>query len=472
MNRLGKKILAILFSPAIALMGKLQYWQKFLFISVFFMLPIGTITYFFVGEINTSIDRAHSEQLGLNFVNSLRHLLQSVQQHRGMASAYLNGNENFKKPLAEKRDEIERDFAAVKFVTVEMESLLEAGAHLHDGDVHLADLKNEWFALERALNAGKLTPLASFQAHTNFSEHIIDFIAHIGDFSGLILDPELDTYYLMDATVNRIPAVSELMGQARAFGLTLKFGKPITQGDRQVFLSLSSTIGFNVRALNRGMENVFEETPALRGKLAKPFEERIQEIDSFLKVIDKNILQADINTLNAEEYYTVATRAIDSVFELYDYVSPVFHDRLQDRIDAFTSKRDSVLWFTVSMLAFVAYLFVGFYLGLRGVIKILNQTTERMITSGSVTSITLDTKDELGEIANSFNKITRALTASNAALGDSVVHLRKSEQDLTKNIEEVNSMNRLMVDRELKMIELKEENKALKAQLAGQAAPI
>jgi PAS domain S-box-containing protein len=43
--------------------------------------------------------------------------------------------------------------------------------------------------------------------------HILELIHHVGDTSNLILDPELDTYYLMDLTVLSIPrAVAFLLG--------------------------------------------------------------------------------------------------------------------------------------------------------------------------------------------------------------------------------------------------------------------
>ena len=47
---------------------------------------------------------------------------------------------------------------------------------------------------------------------------IRSLMAHVGDTSNLILDPDLDTYYLMDAVLLKLPDGAALSGQARIQG--------------------------------------------------------------------------------------------------------------------------------------------------------------------------------------------------------------------------------------------------------------
>ena len=58
-----------------------------------------------------------------------------------------------------------------------------------------------------------------FHEHNKVMENLILFIRQIADQSNLILDPSLDSYYLMDLTVNRFPAliVSFFAGVAYSF---------------------------------------------------------------------------------------------------------------------------------------------------------------------------------------------------------------------------------------------------------------
>ncbi len=99
--------------PAVALMNRLKYLQKFLLIGVLFMLPVGLTMYMLVTNIDKEINFAKNERLGIEYNNGIRKLLEHLQQHRGMANANLNGDTSFKELLLEKQTEIEQDIRNV-----------------------------------------------------------------------------------------------------------------------------------------------------------------------------------------------------------------------------------------------------------------------------------------------------------------------------------------------------------------------
>ena len=49
-------------------------------------------------------------------------------------------------------------------------------------------------------------------------EDTISLITHVGDTSNLTLDPDLDSYYLMNVIVFQGPELSEALAQARGLG--------------------------------------------------------------------------------------------------------------------------------------------------------------------------------------------------------------------------------------------------------------
>jgi hypothetical protein len=51
------------------------------------------------------------------------------------------------------------------------------------------------------------TPLASYRTYSDAVALELALVSRVGDTSNLILDPELDAYYVMDATLLRIPAI-------------------------------------------------------------------------------------------------------------------------------------------------------------------------------------------------------------------------------------------------------------------------
>ncbi len=86
--------------------------------------------------------------------------------------------------------------------------------------------------------------------------------------------------------------------------------------------------------------------------------------------------------------------------------------------------------------------------------------TANKIADGDLSrSIFMDSKDEIGVLAGSFNKMTQKLKESFANLENKV---EKRTRRLELQNEELENLNRAMIGRELKMIELKKEIAELK----------
>ena len=87
-------------------------------------------------------------------------------------------------------------------------------------------------------------------------------------------------------------------------------------------------------------------------------------------------------------------------------------------------------------------------------IKKLHKSTD-IIAGGNLDHrVDVKTKDEFGQLASSFNKMTEALQESQKGLEGKV---KARTVELEKSIKDLNKLNKLMTGRELKMIELKEE---------------
>lgn len=450
-------------APGVFLMSRLRYPQKFLIISILFALPIALGLYFFVENINTEIKTVRMEQGGIIYLTPAQMLLKDMQQHRGLAGVYLSGDVSFRQGLLDKRNEIDQVFIELEQIDAKEGLHLKAGAE----PARIMDIRDEWIDIKQKFDKNILTTETSFRAHTSLIQNIMFFIGYIGDNSNLTLDQHLSTSYLIDAFINRVPIISENMGQLRVSGLILPKGKQLSQGEKQIFLSLSNTANSNIRKLNTRMSAVFAEDYEVQSKLATPLRDATGGVETLLSIVDRKIIQADINTLSREEYYVVSTQAIDSVFNFYNKTVPVMNNLLQKRLAMLETKRN-ILFASVGVSLFlVAYLFIGFYLGVKETIDILSQATSKMLKNTQNESIMLNTKDEFSEIVNSFNIIINAFTVANTNLKDSLTKKETAEQELKKSAEEITEFNHLMVGRELKMMELKEEIAALKKQLGG-----
>jgi hypothetical protein len=72
------------------------------------------------------------------------------------------------------------------------------------------------------------TPSVAFSEFGQAVDLVVALIGAVADRSQLILDPDLDTYYLMDATVLRIPAIVVAAGRISDLGRHLDSGKALS----------------------------------------------------------------------------------------------------------------------------------------------------------------------------------------------------------------------------------------------------
>src|SRR5262249_43446852 len=85
----------------------------------------------------------------------------------------------------------------------------EHGAGLATHDLFV-DLRNK---VEAELGRGE-TGRAAFDAYSGLVTLAVDLMKQIGDRSDLIHDPDLDSYYLMDAAIIQLPIAVMLAGRA------------------------------------------------------------------------------------------------------------------------------------------------------------------------------------------------------------------------------------------------------------------
>src|SRR4029078_196062 len=80
----------------------------------------------------------------------------------------------------------------------------------------IAQLQQDWKALSGPPE--RLTEADSNTKHADMIDHLLLMIQHSGEQSNLILDPDLDSYFLMDITLNRLPLSQNRIRKALSVG--------------------------------------------------------------------------------------------------------------------------------------------------------------------------------------------------------------------------------------------------------------
>jgi len=244
-------------------------------------------------------------------------------------------------------------------------------------------------------------------------KQIDDLRVQVGNQSNLILDPDLDTYYLMDATLLKLPAMQRTLADIQLLTQGIIIRKQITPVERAQLIMLLGTLKDYNDDLAGNMEIAFSNNPAgnLRSRLTTPLSMFNHETKQLAALVERLIDSEQPIQLDA--YLVTVEQSINQSFLLWDKVIGELDFLLQHRIDGFVRRQFLLSSFVLIILGIVLYFFIGFYLGVMQTVSSLSAASKQMVDGTLTKTITLDTRDELAEVVSSFNNIAVALVQAN-----------------------------------------------------------
>lgn len=271
------------------------------------------------------------ELWGARYIPVVQNVAVLLAKHRGAANMVLKGH-------LEARPALDGVRRAVGEAMATADRAAEASA------VILGKSRAQWSGVRAAWEKladgyGHTAPAASFEAHTRLIAEVLDFESELADQSNLILDPVLDTYYLMDNMVRALPALIESLGQLRGLGGGVIASGNATEEDRIELGKLAYMVQVSLRDSERGIAKVFTSAPELELELREPIAAVSGMARRFLELADRNVVNAPRPRLGALDYFGRGTEAIDSVRKLYDPVAAGLEARLEARAGRVKTER-------------------------------------------------------------------------------------------------------------------------------------
>ena len=408
-------------------MKNLKVWQKLALMGAVFMLPFAIVTYTMVSSIDKlGIEFARQEIRGLEYYTPALTLLKDLQQHRGMAYALLHGDGSFKEPLASKGTEIENDIKKLDDVDQRLGSALHTTA--------------KWSALSAAsrdllTKSQSLSADQSFEAHTKAIEGAVALISDAGDGSNLTLDPDLDSYYLMNVVIFQGPELSEMLAQARGLGTGMKASNSRAPGQIAQLERLSLLTDFLQNKVDDSIRKALKVNEALRPELEAESRAASDSIAEARSHIAK-LIAARGGETSAADYYSTLTRSTNSIFELQTHAGRSLGGFASPTPPKTCAGKKGK---TGAGLGLLVVSIIGFFIirditvTLRHVVRMADRiSTGDLAVEATFTS----RKDEIGVLARAFARMVAALkdmagVAERVAAGDlSVAITPRSEVDV------------------------------------------
>ena len=384
------------FGPAIALMNRLKFTIKMLLTVVTFTIPLAVAIALLVNENNKWMHFSEKERQGIEYISPLAKLLQAVPQHRGMAAALLNGDAAFKDKLAALEARIGEAIQAIDAVDRSYGG--DFGTH-----AKWESIKGKWQTLQQGY--ASMTPLASFDAHSELVGDLLTLSVTVADGSNLTLDPQIDSYYMGDLILRSAANLAEYMGRARALGSGAAAKKSLAEAPRQRLSVIPGQIRLALNDVRSAAEKIGASNAYAKPAVEAVSNEIVTSGENFLNILNTRIINAEQIDIAPAEFFDLATKAIDPNFKAIEKLLPMLDHMLQERIDERSQRIKLLLGSVIVIYLLVAYFFIAFYMSLMNVINTMEHSSRRIAGGDLTERIEVASRDELARLATCFNSM-------------------------------------------------------------------
>ncbi|GAA5173845.1 HAMP domain-containing methyl-accepting chemotaxis protein [Niveibacterium umoris] len=412
------------FRPAIALMNRLSFPKKYVVMGTMTSLAILILLVHLFQALYGEVRDTRNELQGLAYLQDTQKLIRALQIHRGASTAVLSGNKALEDTRAGKEKEILELLARVD------QGL--AATQMGKGE-SWQGIKGKWEQIRSGWSQSQ--PPDNLVAHTALLADALVFQVAVADEFGLTLDPEADSYYLIDVVVNKLPIVLESLGQSRARGTAILTKKEINETQKIEFGALLAQIDGQIRLSRLAIDKA--SRGSAKEKLAGVTEELATSIKAVTDLVRQDILTGSFAT-DPKAYFDLTTKTIDGGYDkMFTVMMPSIAALLEDRVAR--NMRTIVLDFgsVFVLLALAMWFWLGAYFAIVEQITDFSKGAHRMAGGDLTTRIADRTRDEMSQLVRSFNDMADSFASLIRKTRESADRVTQASQEMARSSSEI-----------------------------------
>ena len=390
-----------------------RIWHKFVAIALVVLIPLAVATYVLYQTEQHDIDVTRSEDLGVTYLESATVLLADLAQHRTVAARALDGDPDAVQALPVVQSAVDEDFDALIATDKQWSSVLHTaaeglGAVGREASLP-ASMKIDWESLKNVDDVE-----ASATGHEVLLANVRSLITHVGNQSSLIRDPDLDTWYVMNAFLVRQP---EMIERLNTFRDTLAAYDGTDRDAKLELLEELAVLNFTAASLQSDLEVAFDETPNFNH--SRTLEDAVSPLsrsalDAFGEL--RSLVEVDVAAGHIKASPDEVDAAVVGTIRQYEALWPALfteeHKMFATKSAANEQVRRAQLG---AVLLGVLIGFVVMLLVARRITRNVSRVaaTARAVSAGDLSQrAEVRSRDEVGVMAESFNAMTEQLQAT------------------------------------------------------------
>jgi methyl-accepting chemotaxis protein len=412
-------------APGVKLFRRMGFKSKAMVICAVFIVPILTLGWNFFKANADAIAFSAKERLGVEYARELMPLLALAHQQRNVSVGVAPSGS---------------DTSGIQSrVDAQLKKLASVDARIGE-ELGTTKLHTDLGQAAAALVPGA-TGESAYAAHTRFVDALLALLGQSTDGSNLTLDPDIDSYYVMDAALFRNPQMIDLADRMRGTGsavLAAGSGKPEQMA---VIYDAAPVFGYHLDNLKSGLA----KSIAYNGDVATPLNEKqaVEKMNEFITLVRSSLLATSGPKGDRAALIGAADAAIAAQFALSERMLGTLDALIVKRVGGMESQRNIAAAVVLVALLTAVYLFYSFFLVTHGGLREVQRHLEAMTAGDLTTSPRPWGKDEAAHLMGSLSdmqKSLRNIVARVRGSSESLVHasseIASASMDLSSRTEQ------------------------------------
>lgn len=387
---------SLFLGPGMRMMQKFKFLHKILILIIIILIPMIMLAYFFHAEIKKVTDFAQGERDGIQYVLPLSEILIELTR------------------------EISPDFSAGKIeeqIKIIDQNDKQLGEELKTTEI--------WQELKGLLQNKKPGTRQQTISKT------LELIAKVGDSSGLVLDPDLDSYYIMDAGIVKYPDIISKTNQISSLAVE-GLGKPV--GTVQEQIEMAMIIGA-VRSTFAGVQTGIQTAVKANVKLTDgllTFKESENATTMLLKQVDQVIYKTDgAAPPTSQTIVKELQQSNDKNAIAYRLYLKQLDELITTRMQTVTRHEENIFIGMIGTLIVAMYLLFALYRSMNQAIMGIFTGTQKFANGDWREEISVISVDEFADISLSLNTVRGEIRPMIGEILHSAQQVAASSQELT-----------------------------------------
>jgi len=414
-------------APGVRLFRKLSFPLKAVTISIAFLIPLVVLAWSFAQAHFADADFVHAERQGVAYARPLVQLMAAATRERQLARVQARGEAV--PDLPKVREQVDALWAKLQGIDQRDRALLATAEPFEKA-------RQKWVDLRRDSGGSPEHLFVVYSAAIDAQQDLLEWVV---DHSNLALDPEISSYYVLDATLVAAPDLFHAAGRLRGLLTSAAKDGQIKRGSwlkvedelqlvarrtAQVEASIHKARASNVQALSKlGLDEVVGSSKVLQ-QLAT------QAVNAETVGFDAGEATAKGNALAAQSLAFIEQGAV------------TLDALLAQREAASATKFLSLMCLSVVCVLLAAYLLKCFYMVTRGGLEEVRSHLVAMTEGDLTTTPNPWGRDEaaslmlsLAQMQNSLRKLVSQVRQSADVIVHSSSEMASASSDLSRRTE-------------------------------------